>query len=217
MKKKLVVLFILLKIPIFADEARGFTATVDIDVNAFQLRSKIFSDENDRQFAHNVTTIENLPFGNFNWIEDTSVSFSYQGTSYGGTLSLDDKDGIGGIKVWVKFGSLFKITAGNDIGAGFADSLDADPGMRIYTGSTPAEWDASKDPDNITQDSGILLEAFPGDFTLAFAGQYYNGSTLSLEVDPTVKPQQTENYYSPALHSFSQYVTIREVKIGGAS
>jgi hypothetical protein len=170
---------------VFSEEERGFTATVDFDTNALLLRKKSYSDEADRQFAHSITTIENFPFGGFDYLEDTSVVFKYDSPYYGGNLTLDDKDGIGGIKIWVKPVSLFKITAGNDIGAGYADSLEADPGMRIYTGVTPEEWDASRDPDNITQDKGILLELLPGPFTLAAAGQYYNGSNLSLDVDST--------------------------------
>jgi hypothetical protein len=149
------------------------------------MRDKTYSGEADRQYAHSTSTLEHLPFGGFNLKDDTAVSFSYEGSFYGGTLSLDDLDGIGGIKAWVRLGSHFKITGGNDIGAGYADSLDADPGMRIYTGaaSTTSEWDASKDPDNITQDTGLLIESFIGPFTLALAGQYYDGSTKSLEVD----------------------------------
>jgi hypothetical protein len=187
MRKKVaagVVALSLLGFHVFAGEPRGFTATVDIDANALLIRKKAYENGGSRQYANSLTTTENLPFGGFDLLTDTAVSFSYEGAGYGGNLSLDDKDGIGGIKVWVRLaGGMFKITAGDDIGAGYADSLDADPGMRVYTGATPAEWDASKDPDNITQDKGLLLEAFPGNFTLAFAGQYFDGSALSLDVN----------------------------------
>jgi hypothetical protein len=165
------------------DEKAKFTATIDIDANLFRETITEYSSDIDRQYAHGTTATENLPFGNFDFLTDTSVGFTVDKNRYGGNLSLDDKDGIGGIKAWVKFGSLFKITTGNDIGAGYADYLDADPGMRIYTGSTPADWDASKDPDNITQDKGLLLEMFIKSFSLAFAGQYYDGNVLSLDVN----------------------------------
>jgi hypothetical protein len=65
--------------------------------------------------------------------------------------------------------------------------------MRIYTGTivpTSSEWDEShwnesKDPDNITQDKGVMVESFIGPFTIALAGQYYDGETLSIDVNGT--------------------------------
>jgi hypothetical protein len=173
---------------VFSEEGKKFTATIDIDANFLLYRDKTYSGAEDRQYANNVAFMENLPFGGFNLVDDTSVSFSFDGLYYGGTLSLDDKDGIGGIKAWVKPWSFLKITAGNDIGAGYADSLEADPGMRVYTGAASATsaWDESKDPDNITQDKGVLFESFIGPLTLAFAGQYYNGSVLELPVNQNI-------------------------------
>jgi hypothetical protein len=172
------------------DEKVKFTATVDIDANLFRETITEYSSEKDRQYAHGTTVTENLPFGNFDFLTDTAVSFFLEKNSYGENLSLDDKDGIGGIKAWVKFGSLFKLTAGNDIGAGYADSLDADPGMRIYTGSTPADWDASKDPDNITQDTGLLLEMFIKSFFPGFCGSSTTApaSEIMRKTNPSAKP-----------------------------
>jgi hypothetical protein len=155
------------------------------------MRDKTYSGEEDRQRAHSVSAVEHLPFGGFNLKDDTVVSFSYEDASYGGSLSMDYLDNALDIndwikiKAWVRLGPHFKITAGNDIGAEYADSLDADPGMRIYTGAATAAspWDESKNPDNITQDKGVLFESLIGPLTLAFAGQYYDGSTESLAVD----------------------------------
>jgi hypothetical protein len=172
---------------IFPEEGKNFTVTVDIDASLFQYKENTYGSERERKNTFDKKTVEHLPFGGFEMINDTSVSFSYEGKHYGGNISLDDKDGIGGIKVWGKFGSVFKITAGDDIGAGYADSLDADPGMRVYTGvgSVNSAWDASTDPDNITQDKGVLLELFIKSFTLALAGQYYDGSTTGVPVYPS--------------------------------
>jgi hypothetical protein len=198
---------------VFSEEGKKFTATVDIDANAFLLRQYSYSDASNRQYARNTSTMENLPFGGFNWVDDTAVSFSFDGPFYGGTLALDDRDNeIGGIKVWGKIGSFLKITAGNDIGATYADSLDADPGMRIYTGTITAtssdwdesHWNESKDPDNITQDKGVLVETFVGPFTIALAGQYYDGSTLSIDVNGNVNQ-----------HSLWEYVDQKRYGYGG--
>jgi hypothetical protein len=198
---------------VFAEEGKKFTVTVDIDANAFLMRKTEYSDASIRQYARNISTMENLPFGGFNMIEDTAVTFSFDSPYYGGTLSLDGEDTkIGGIKVWGRIGPYFKITAGNDIGANYADSLDADPGMRIYTGAiTPASsdwdesiWNESKDPDNITQDKGVLIESFIGPFTIALAGQYYDGSTLSIDVNP-----------NGSQHSVWDYVEQKRYGYGG--
>jgi hypothetical protein len=198
---------------VFPEEGKKFTATVDIDANAFLMRKTTYSDDSIRQYARNTSTMENLPVGGFNMIDDTAVTFSFDSPYYGGTLSLDDRDNeIGGIKVWARIGPYFKITAGNDIGAGYADSLDADPGMRIYTGTiTPtssawdeSHWNESKDPDNITQDKGVLLESFIGRFTIALAGQYYDGETLSIDVNGNVNQ-----------HSKWEYVDQKKYGYGG--
>jgi hypothetical protein len=169
------------------DEKTKITATIDIDANVLEYKASTFSDSDIRQYSNN-TAVVTYPFGNFNYKDDTSVNFSYTGDLYGATLSLNDLsesngDGIGGIKAWIMpFGPHVKITAGTDIGAGYADSLDADPGMRVYTGVIPSEWDASKDPDNITQDQGLLLDFMFKPLTVSFAGQYHAGTVLPLEV-----------------------------------
>jgi hypothetical protein len=173
---------------VFADDDRGFTATIDIDANALQITKNTYSDENDRPHSHSTSKTQQLPFGGFDFLTDSAVDFSFSTDFWGGKVSLDDKDGLGGFKVWAAFGPFVKLTVGDDIGSSYADSLDADPGMRVYTGTVPlandtgTDWDANKDPDNITQDKGILLELFFKPVTLAFAGQYYDGDVLSLEI-----------------------------------
>ncbi|MDR3131450.1 MAG: hypothetical protein LBU18_07875 [Treponema sp.] len=171
----------------FADDARGFTATADVDANALEIKSSNYSNFDERQYAHGTTSIM-YPFGGFNYKDDTNVSFSYDGGFYGGKLSLNDLaedngDGVGGVKAWVMpFGPVLKISAGTDIGSGYADSLGADPGMRIYNGGIPSAWDANKNPDNITQDKGLLLEFNIAPVMIAMAGQYHASQVLSLEI-----------------------------------
>jgi hypothetical protein len=170
-----------------ADEQRGFSAKVDIDVNMLEYAAHTESDSELRPYSHNTQTVSG-PMRGFNPHDDTTVSVEYNGGSYGGTLGLSvnaDPFNVkaGAIKAWVMpFGKWVRLTGGIDIGAGYADSLDADPGMRIYTGATSPRWDASRDPDNITQDKGVLLEGFLGPLTLALAGQYFTPNTLSLDV-----------------------------------
>jgi hypothetical protein len=52
--------------------------------------------------------------------------------------------------------------------------LGADPGLRIYNGSVPRDWAVYKNPDNITQDEGLLLEGFFEPLTVALAGKLHS-------------------------------------------
>ncbi|MDR1232394.1 MAG: hypothetical protein LBK61_13455 [Spirochaetaceae bacterium] len=166
------------------DSQRGFNAQVDIDMNLFQATATAYSDA-DKRFRQgeplhrtNSFLIDNYPLGGFNILDGTSVSFGYNGDWYGGNLSVGS-GGLGGIKAWVSFfdGKL-KISGGNDIGYGYADSQGADAGLRVYddhdlrTTGDDAKYsvDSNKNPDNITQDKGILFELDFDPLKIAFAG-----------------------------------------------
>jgi hypothetical protein len=163
------------------DDQRGFTAQVDIDTNLFQMTQTEFSDAEKRYKRTNSFLINNYPFGGFNILDDTNVAFGYNGEWYGGNLSVNN-GGLGGIKAWLSFfdGKL-KVSAGNDIGYGYADSQGADAGLRVYDDHVRTNndgqnddddktVDSSKNPDNITQDKGILIELNFDPFKIAFAG-----------------------------------------------
>ncbi|MDR2521217.1 MAG: hypothetical protein LBC72_01505, partial [Spirochaetaceae bacterium] len=168
-----------------ANEERGFTAQVDIDVNLFQFTQERFSDAKQRNTNNkriDKDYITNYPFGGFNILDDTNVTFGYNGDWYGGKLTVNS-GGLGGIKAWAGFfENKLKISAGNDIGYGYADSQGADAGLRVYDdnvrigkddGYTNAGWetvDSNKNPDNISQDKGILLEFDLAPLKIALAG-----------------------------------------------
>jgi hypothetical protein len=141
-----------------------------------------------------------------NWISDAGFSVSYDGGFFGGTLGvgttvkenrIEYTDPVGKfntLKAWMMpFGKWFKFTAGIGIGSGYADSLGADPGMRIYNGAEQGNWNADRDPDNITQDQGVLLEGFIGPVTLALAGRYYNPTVFALSLNPTDTDENKRN------------------------
>jgi hypothetical protein len=163
------------------DEARGFTAQVDIDTNLFQFTDTKYSDAKQRYKRTDSFVIDNYPFGGFNIFDDTTIAFGYNGGWYGGSLSLD-KNGIGGVKAWLGFwNNRIKVSAGNDIGYGYADALGAGAGLRVYDDHTRTNndgkndeddetVDSSKNPDNITQDKGLLVELDLNPVKIAIAG-----------------------------------------------
>jgi hypothetical protein len=185
------------------DEQKGFTAQVDIDTNLFQATKTQYSDAEERfrvgESLHRTNSflINNYPFGGFNILDDTNVSFRYNSDWYGGNLSVNS-GGLGGIKGWLSFlDGKIKISAGNDIGYGYADSQGADAGLRVYddhvrtTDQRGNETvDSSKNPDNITQDKGILFEFNLDPLKIAMAGggniediQKNTGSLMSAQND----------------------------------
>jgi hypothetical protein len=166
---------------IVVDEARGFSAQVDIDTNLFQMTDTKFSDAKERYKRTDSSLIDNYPFGGFDVLGDTNVGFGYNSDWYGGNLSFNS-GGMGGVKAWLSFwdGKL-KISAGNDIGYGYADSQGADAGLRVYDDNVRTNnngtnddddvtVDSSKNPDNITQDKGLLLEFNLDPVKIAFGG-----------------------------------------------
>jgi hypothetical protein len=140
-----------------------------------------FSDRKERFERADSFLIDNYPLGGFNVLDDTNVAFGYTGEWYGGNLSVN-KDGLGGVKAWLGFfNNKLKITAGNDIGYGYADSQGADAGLRVYDDNVRTNndglnddddttIDSSKNPDNITQDKGLLIEIDLDPLKIAIAG-----------------------------------------------
>ncbi|MDR1230493.1 MAG: hypothetical protein LBK61_03720 [Spirochaetaceae bacterium] len=202
------------------DSQRGFNAQVDIDTNLFQATVTSFSDANKRNADQslprtNSFLIDNYPLGGFNILDGTSVTFGYNGDWYGGNLSVGS-GGLGGVKAWVSFfdGKL-KISGGDSIGYGYADSQGADAGLRVYddhdldsTSKSPSV-DSSKNPDNITQDKGILFELDFDPLKIAFAG----GGNLEDVSEKTGSLQSADNADPMYGHSF-QYGANIGFKVG---
>ncbi|MCL2127072.1 MAG: hypothetical protein FWH38_02355 [Treponema sp.] len=148
-------------------EDRGFTVQVDIDTSLLQATKVGFSDEKERFLRSGYSLVDNYPFGGTNILDDTNVGFAYNGDWFGGGVSVN-RYGLAGIKAWIGFWeNRLKVSAGNDIGYGYADSQGADAGLRVYddsvrnTGEGEKEnetIDSNKNPDNITRDQGFLFE-----------------------------------------------------------
>jgi hypothetical protein len=165
------------------NDQRGFTAQVDIDTNLFRATQTSYSDAGDRfreggnLHRTNSFLIEDYPFGGTNIFDGTNVAFGYNGGWYGGNFSINS-GGLGGIKAWLSFlDDKIKISAGNDIGYGYADSQGADAGLRVYDDHvrTTADRgnptiDSSRNPDNITQDKGVMVEFDMAPLKIALAG-----------------------------------------------
>lgn len=163
------------------DDERGFSAQVDIDIDVFRLSSAAFTDAKSRNRRADYFLIDNYPFGGLNILDDTNAVFGYNGSWYGGKLTLN-KNGLGGIKAWVSFlDGKIKISAGDDIGYSYADAQGADAGLRVYDDHLRSNnsgvhdeddktIDSNKNPDNITQDKGLLVEFDFQPVKIALAG-----------------------------------------------
>jgi hypothetical protein len=203
------------------DDRRGFTAQVDIDTNLFQLTQTEYSDAKERYKRTNSFLIDNYPFGGFNITDDTNVGFAYNGAWYGGNLSLNS-GGLGGIKAWISFfDNKLKISAGNDIGYGYADSQGADAGLRVYDDNVRTNndgknddddetVDSSKNPDNITQDKGILFEFDLDPVKIAVAGSG-NMTDVAKNIGSVMSASNNDPLYG---HNFQYGVNIGS-KLGG--
>jgi hypothetical protein len=191
LRKKKIILPALLLLrfgTIFADDTGGLSAVIDIDVKGLEIKSSRFSDENLRPGKHGTNLAVIGPTGWDFLTSDSYVKFGYDADLFGGFLKLN-KTGLAGVKAWVRFGRFLKLTAGNDIKSVYARSLGADPELRVYYGSTPNEWDISTNPDNITQDKGLLLEGFFGPVSAALAGGFHIADIISKAIPNTDRTQ----------------------------
>lgn len=187
------------------DEGRGFTAQVDIDTNLFQMTQTEFSDAKERYQRTDSFLIDNYPLGGFNVLDDTNVAFGYTGEWYGGNLSVNS-GGLGGVKAWLGFfDNKLKITGGNDIGYGYADSQGADAGLRVYDDNVRTNndgknddddesVDSSKNPDNITQDQGLLIEFDLDPLKIAIAGRG-NVSDFATNIGSVMRASNNDPIY----------------------
>ena len=186
----------------------GLEVDVNLDFLLLGVEKNTKTDVNLRRYAgdYKPQMIYGPGSRTGDWISDAGFSVHYNGGFFGGTLGvgttvkenrIEYTDPVGKfhtLKAWVMpFGKWFKFTAGVGIGAGYADSLGAELGMRIYNGVRQETWNADRDPDNITQDQGVLLEGFIGPFSLALAGRYYNPTVFALNLNPTVQPENERN------------------------
>jgi hypothetical protein len=148
--------------------------------------------------SHQDTQAVSFPFSNMDWLsDDSTISMGYQSAWYGGKYTFKKSNivNFGAAQGWVKFGAedaRLKIIAGNDNDFTYADSLGADPGLRVYTGgATVKEWQAHENPDNITLGNGIALSGFFKGWTLDLAASEYS-----------VTPQKTQTPKSGTINDY---------------
>ena len=167
------------EIPLIAPErGRGMgsvNVTLDVRLNVAEFDRVEFSDEAIRAPRSSFINNSYLTVGPMdgNWFtEDSVIRFSYATENFGGSMVLRPADfGVPPWSAWFNIGPMFRITAGSDIESIYADPQGANPGLRVYTGvGGRTGWDGYFNPDNITQDRGLLLEGFFGPVTIALTG-----------------------------------------------
>jgi len=139
-----------------------------------------------------------FPFSGMDWVsDDSNLSVGYENDWFGAKYSFKKSNiaNFGAVRGWVKFGgtdTYLKIIAGNDNDFTYADSLGADPGLRVYTGAAGDKWTESKDTDNITQEgNGIAVRGAWNDLTLDLAASGFN---ITPDQTSTVKPGTVAEY-----------------------
>jgi hypothetical protein len=199
---------------IFAKGLAGFEVNLDMDVIAFQYEKNEKSDADQRIYAGDYKPeLITWPFGGRegeyagrNFAGDSNLYITYTGAKFGGTfgISVEEKymAKVGTLKAWLQPLGWLKISGGIDMDADYIDNLDADPGMRIYNGDTQADWAAYRNPDNITQNQGIMLESFLGPATLAFAGRYYEPTVHAIDINGAANNHTEWVYVNEARYSY---------------
>jgi hypothetical protein len=145
------------------------SAYLNLQLAIMKFESKKYSDRDIRP----ASASSNFDYSDFNvgptdknFFEDANIAVGYETDKFGGRIAVN-QGGLGGFRAWVSFIPQLKLSAGTDIDGSYADDLDADPGLRIYNGTTRSGWNDTIDPDNISSDEGLLLESFLGPVTIA--------------------------------------------------
>jgi hypothetical protein len=181
--------------PADTGKGSGLALELDLYMDAFKVNRRTFAHTDIRVQAAQDTTAIQLPFSGMDFWSDSEATLGYEGKYFGGNFSLSQgsvaNTGFGALRGWARLG-VFRVTIGNDIESTYADALDADPGLRIYTGSevvapVPGSKDknrkisfVSQNPDNITGSEGFLLEALLKNLTIGLAaGEFSSIPNLS--------------------------------------
>jgi hypothetical protein len=180
------------------DAGNKFTFNLALYVDAFRFEQNAYGHAARRKSVNDQNTrTVTLPFTNPDWVsDDSNISARYESDWVGGkyTFNKSNITNFGAVQGWVKFGNpdtYLKVIAGNDNDSTYADSLGADPGLRIYTGDTGKNWQATRNPDNITQGNGLVLNGVLGNLTLDFAGSRFNATPQKTQ---TPKPGTVNTY-----------------------
>jgi len=165
------ILFILLPVfiicPVFSQDNGFFdgrlSAYTNISLSMFKYESKRYGERDIRPVyttdAYDYS-IFNIGPTDKNFFRDANISVAYDTEKFGGRIAVV-RGGLGGFRAWVQFIPQIRLSVG-DIDAKYADSLDADPGLRVYTGTEYSGWKNFAEPDNIKGDEGLMLEGFFG-------------------------------------------------------
>ncbi|MDR0563141.1 MAG: hypothetical protein LBG73_10715 [Spirochaetaceae bacterium] len=169
-------------------KGEGVKAAIDLYVDIFRVTNQTFERPDIRGKTYQDNTVAEFFYTNKDFWSDSKVSIGYDGSFFGGSFAIQPGEElikpVSKLKGWVQFGFL-RVTLGNDIESVYADPLDADPKIRIYTGKNSngvVSWNSTINPDNITRDEGLLVEAFLKSFTIAAAAGNFTSKFDPLKV-----------------------------------
>ena len=179
----------------FAQDRGVIDVTLDVRFNVAEYSDFTYSDESIRPGSNNYSYLSLGPLDG-NWFtKDSVIRFSYSRENFGGSMVLRPADfGTPPWRAWLNIGPMFRVSAGNDNESLYADAQGADPGFRVYNGTQGDNgWNGSINPDNITQDNGLLLESFLGPVTVAITGLVLNPGKMVEIIDDGTNTFVSEN------------------------
>lgn len=188
-----------------SDRGEGFKATIDTSADIFSLTNRTFDRPDIRVADAQNYTIVSWLLSNRNFSDAARASIEYNGAYFGGRFGFQPQFNDQGmttfgalVNAWVRLGFL-RVSLGNDVGTGTADSLGADPGLRVYNGDS---WNSYTNPDNITEGNGLLAEASFGQLRFAFAaGDFIKGVKFTNRIEGS----NNENEYQARFNVSYRY------------
>ena len=155
----------------------GLIVTLDMSVDLLNHTQRTFGASHIRGANFQDHSVTNWLISNWDFAKDARAAIEYNGNRIGGRFVMVPQIAGGNwgfgarLNGWAQWGPA-RITIGNDIETNYANWQGSDEGLLIYIGNSfPAGgWNPRfHNPDNITESSGLLVEGFFNNLTVALA------------------------------------------------
>ena len=201
--KKIITFTLLMAVfllPVAAQNGRFFdgrlSAVLNLRLSVMKAEAMEHSDIDDRQIA----TGHGFNYRWFNvgptdqeFFEDAEITIRYEGERFGGQIGVV-QGGLGGFNAWVRLIPQFRVSVGTALDSEHADTLGAPYALRIFTGSFRGQWNAFREPDNIAEDEGLMLDFIFSPLTISVVAtrndilnQFFDGRPDNNPIDRPIQ------------------------------